>query len=289
MEINSLRLLLAFFAGIFLTLSGSLSQNTTQNSLASPSTLGFDALAVFSVLISHGFLTFFDLGISLENFAFILFNIFYLCAIFFLRHLKFESNKLDMKIIILIGLGFNLFIGALFSVVQFLFIATNTQFPTGLWFGSFKYYHLSELIPFMLVFIGVIFFLVKQLSSLRLLSIGVPFAKGVGVNVGKTQKLSLALSFYLTGAVICYFGVFSFISLVFPHILRLLPFIKSDMRKEFTIGALIGGLIMLVLDFFVYNFDFYGAELPVGMISSVLGSFALILLLSRNYFKSLQK
>ena len=289
MEINSLRLLLSFFAGVFLTSSGSLTQNTTQNSLASPSTLGFDAMAVFSILISHGLLTIFKIDFALEYFAFIIFNLFFILVWFSLNRLKVNAQKLDMKITILIGLGFNLFIGAIFSVVQFLFIATNTKFPTGLWFGSFKYYQISELVPFVLVFIIFLFFLYKNLKDLRLLSIGVSFAKGLGVNIVKVQKGSLFLSFYLTGVVICFFGVFSFISLVFPHILRLIPFIKSDMRKEFTIGALIGGMIMMILDFLVYNFDFYGAELPVGMISSVFGSLTLILLLSRNYYKTLQK
>mgnify|MGYP001309768155 CR=1 FL=1 len=289
MEINSLRLLLAFFAGIFLTSSGSLSQNTTQNSLASPSTLGFDAMAVFAVLVSHGLLTLFNLNIELTHFSFLIFNACFLLTFLCLKGISLKSAQLDMKIIILIGLGFNLFIGAIFSVVQFLFIATNTKFPTGLWFGSFKFYQAIELLPFICVFLLLIIFLYKNLSSLRLISIGIPFAKGVGVEVAKTQRRSLFVAYYLTGVVICYFGVFSFISLVFPHILRLLPFIKSDMRKEFTIGALIGGLIMMLLDFLVYNFDFYGAELPVGMISSVLGSFMLISLLGRNYFKSLQK
>lgn len=289
MEINSLRLLLAFFAGSFLTTSGSLSQNTTQNSLASPSTLGFDALGVLSVLLAHGLMTLFDIQITLEVFSFLIFNLFFVGVFFFFKGMNIDSTKLDMKIIILIGLGFNLLIGALFSVVQFLFIATNTKFPTGLWFGSFKYYFSYELILFLLLFLALLFFFLRNLSALRLLSVGVPFARGLGANVVSTQKKSLFISFYLTGLVICFFGVFSFISLVFPHILRLLPFIKNDMRKEFTLGALIGGLFMMMLDFLVYNFDFYGAELPVGMISSVLGSFVLIFLLSRNYFKSLQK
>ena len=289
MEINSLRLLLAFFAGIFLTSSGSLTQNTTQNSLASPSTLGFDAIGVLSVLFAHGLLTFFSINISLEVFSFLIFNLFFAGVYLFFRTIQLDSTKLDMKIIILIGLGFNLFIGAIFSVVQFLFIATNTKFPTGLWFGSFKFYSSYEIGIYLIVFVLLMLFLFKNLSSLRLISVGVPFARGVGVDVVAAQKRSLYISFYMTGLVISFFGVFSFISLVFPHILRLLPFIKHDMRKEFTLGALVGGLIMMLLDFLVYNFDFYGAELPVGMISSVLGSFVLIFLLSRNYFKSLQK
>lgn len=289
MEFNSLRLILAFFAGAFLTSSGSLTQNTTQNSLASPSTLGFDALGVFSVLLAHGLLSFFKFDIGLEFFSFGLFNFFFICIYLFFKGAKLDSTKLDMKIIILIGLGFNLFIGALFSVVQFMFIATNTKFPTGLWFGSFKYHFVSETFLFIAIFILLLIFLLKNLSSLRLISVGVSFARGCGVDVVETQKKSLFISFYMTGVVICFFGVFSFISLVFPHILRLLPFIKNDMRKEFTLGALVGGAIMMLLDFLVYNFDFYGAELPVGMISSVLGSFVLIFLLSRNYFKSLQK
>jgi ABC-type Fe3+-siderophore transport system permease subunit len=61
------------------------------------------------------------------------------------------------------------------------------------------------------------------------------------------------------------------------------------MRAELSYGSLLGGVMLALLDSLSLNFPFYGAELPVGMISSVLGSFVLIFLLSRNYFKSLQK
>jgi len=289
MEIDGIRFIFAFFAGLFLTVSGSLTQNTTQNNLASPSTLGFDGVAVFCVLVAQGLMHLFDINLSLELSAFLLFNLFFVTIVSLWKKGSSRVNSLDMKVVILIGLGFNLFVGAIFSVVQFLFMALNLRFPTGLWFGSFKFFYNYELLIFFIVFFLLLVFLVKNISSLRLISVGVSFARGVGVEINKVQRLSLLVSFYLTGVVICFFGVFSFISLIIPHILRLIPYVKNDMRREFTIGALIGALALAFLDFLSFNFTFYGAELPVGMVSSVLGSFTLIILLGANYFKSLQK
>lgn len=289
MEIEALRFLLAFFAGVFLTISGSLVQNTTQNSLASPSTLGFDGGAVLCVLIAQGLLQIFDWQIPLELLTFITFNLLFFLIIFISRKKNLSLQTLDMKIIILIGLAFNLLVGAIFSVIQFLFMTLNLGFPTGLWFGSFKFFYQYEIFIYLIIFVLLLIFLLKNTSALRLSSIGISFARGLGVDILKMQKMSLYFSLYLTGVVISFFGVFSFLSLIIPHILRLIPFIKNDMRVELSYGALLGGVMLALLDTLSFNFPFYGAELPVGMISSVLGSFVLIFLLSRNYFKSLQK
>jgi ABC-type Fe3+-siderophore transport system permease subunit len=66
MDIEWMRVLLAFFCGYFLTLSGSLSQIVTNNKLASSSTLGFDGLAVLMVLCAQFLITFVHLSFPIE-------------------------------------------------------------------------------------------------------------------------------------------------------------------------------------------------------------------------------
>jgi iron complex transport system permease protein len=181
--------------------------------------------------------------------------------------------------IILIGLGFNLFVGGIFSVIQFLFLAINFEFPTGIWFGNFKYYQVETLWLFFIIFVGV-FLLVKNLSGkLAILSLGNSFAEGLGIHTSRISKISLLLSFFLTGVVVSYFGVFSFIGLIFPHILRSLNFFKYDMKRELIIGPLCTGVVLSGMDFLCFQTPFYGAEVPVGMVCSVIGSFVLLFLL----------
>jgi iron complex transport system permease protein len=191
MEIEALRFLLAFLAGVFLSISGSLVQNTTQNSLASPSTLGFDGGAVLCVLIAQGIVQVFDIQVPLELITFITFNILFLGLLVFTKNKKLSLQTLDMKIIILIGLAFNLFVGAIFSVIQFLFMTLNLRFPTGLWFGSFKFFYQYEIFVYGVVFLFLLYFLLRNISALRLSSIGISFARGLGVDILKNTKRQL--------------------------------------------------------------------------------------------------
>lgn len=290
-DINIMRVLIAFMGGYFLSVSGSLTQLVTQNELASPSTLGFDALVVFIILIGQVLLIQLGLEVSLEWFSFALFiPVFLVISIFLLKRksLGQKASKVisDVNFIILLGLGINLFIGAIFAVVQFLFMSLNFQFPTGLWFGSFRYESINILILYLVSFV-IIHFVLRHLGKdLRVMAIGKDFATGVGIKVLKVENFSMIISLYCTALVICFFGVFSFLGLIFPHILRMFPVFKKNMKRELGIGALISGSFLMFLDFACYNFTFYGLEFPVGMVSSVLGSFLLIILLFRkNLYK----
>lgn len=290
MEIDLLRLLFAFFCGYFLAISGSLSQVTSHNHLASPSTLGMDGLAVVTVILSQGILVLLGVEFPLEHLSFALFILCFFGVFVLSKGLfRFSLFETDMQGIILLGLAFNLLVGAVFSVVQFLFMALNFEFPTGLWFGNFRFYSLSYLWLFVLAFIVTLLCLSKLAPKLRIMTIGNEFAQGCGINISKIQKQSLLLSLFLTGLVICYFGVFSFLSLIFPHLLRMVPVFRKNMRHELYYGPFLCGIALSFLDALCFHFDFRGAELPVGMVSSILGSFLLIGLLLKSRLKNFAK
>jgi iron complex transport system permease protein len=285
-DIDFTRFIFALFCGYFLTLSGSLSQLVTNNTIASPSTLGMDGAAVLFVIFSQFFTLGSSLDISYVHTAFILFLIpFCIISFFSLNSKKKISNiweHFDIQKIILFGLAFNLFVGAIFSIIQFLFMALNFEFPTGLWFGSLKQYDESYLLVFVAVFILTKVYILGVSQKFEALNLGSSFALGLGIDVQRIQRIALLLSFLLTGVVICYFGVFSFLGLIFPHILRSFKFFKSNMKRELLIGPYITGLIFALVDQSCYQFDVYGAELPVGMVSSVVGAIFLIFLVLKS-------
>lgn len=285
MEVELTRVFLAFLVGYFLTVSGSLSQIVTQNNLASPSTLGFDGGAVVCIILAQFVITSFSLELGIEWVSFAIFLGLFLLLFFYRLTVKSKmhifANK-GVENIILIGLGFNLLIGALFSVIQFLFVALNWDFPSGIWFGNLRFASLSYLWPFTIVFIVLQIFLFQLSKKLRFLSVGHDFALGLGVDVKKIQSVSLFISLFLTGLVISFFGVFSFLGLIFPHVLRLIPVFKYNMRNELLYGGILTGAIFSATDFLCYSLDIYGTELPVGMVSSVAGSLVLLFLLIRK-------
>lgn len=285
MDIEFERVLLAYFCGYFLTLSGSFSQIVTNNKLASSSTLGFDGLAVVMVLLSQFLLLLFPLHLSIEHLSFIFFLGFFCIVIFLSKRLFLKqgiSVNQKMQKIILLGLGFNLLVGGLFSVLQFLFVALNYEFPMGLWFGDFKFYNKSTLIIFFGLYIVSSLYVYKLSKQLKFLALGNDFARGLGIDVNGLVQKSLLVSLLFTGIVVSYFGVFSFIGLIFPHILRNLKIFKYSMQHELLLGPIIAGVILSGIDYLCYLFPIMGAEVPVGMVCSVIGSFVLLYLLSRK-------
>jgi iron complex transport system permease protein len=279
-------MILAFICGYFLCLSGSLCQLVTNNNIASPSTLGMDALGVLVVIIAQGFIIFFDSNFSLISISLMLTTL-SLFILFFVNKFYLKSqediwSRFDIKKIVLIGLSFNLFVGAIFSVIQFMFMALNFEFPSGLWFGSFKQVSQSWLILFCLLFFGVQALIILKARELSLLNLGHSFALGRNIDSSKLQSYSLFLSLFLTLFVVVFFGVFSFLGLIFPHIIRSFGYFKTNMRGEVLWGPYFAGIALCVVDVICFNATYLGAEFPVGMVSGVIGAFLLILMLLKS-------
>lgn len=285
MEIDVIRFFLAFILGYFLSLSGSLSQLVTNNSIASPSTLGMDGMAVLFVIFAYFLPEAFLFNLPYELVSFILFNIcfFILVFLFFIKKKPVEVwEKFNISQLVIMGMAFNLFVGAIFSIIQFLFISYNFQFPSGLWFGQVKNYENYYLSLYLILFLSCLIFSFLYAKKVSILNYGSGMAYGLRLNVSGIQKGCLLLSLYLTGTVICFFGVFSFLSLVFPHLVRSHSFFKNSMAKELTYGSLLSGVVLALLDLTCFNGVINGAELPVGMVTSVIGAFFLIVFLLKS-------
>lgn len=275
-----LRIIAAFLCGAMICLSGSLTQHASQNSLAGPSTLGFDGVAVICVLLAQFAKLLFVSDIRIELLGILFFIPVLAFLLFFSKTFgKSLVKKLDIKAFVLIGLCFNLFVGAIFSVIQFLFMALNLEFPSGLWFGNFRFMDTTLFLAVLMGFVLIYFLSFQIMRKLRVLSLGEGIVQNLAVDGEKVQRQALLIS--LTSTVICVnlFGVFSFLSLIFPLSVRSLPFFKSHLKREILIGSLLSGVFLSVIDFLCYNYPFQGIEFPVGMMSSVLGAFVLMALL----------
>ena len=285
MDIEFSRFLLAFICGHFLTVSGSLTQVVTNNKLASPSTLGFDGAAVLAILIGQFLLDMLNVAFPANYFS--LSITLFVGIIWSIKQRKSKVKSIWAEFgaerIVLVGLAFNLFVGAIFSIIQFLYMSMNYNFPSSIWFGSFRQYDQNSVYLFVIIFLLAFYFLKKIVYDLEVMNIGEIFARGVGLDTSKLRSNSLICSFILTSLVITHFGVFSFLGLVFPHILRSFKLFKTSIKKEMLFGPFFTGLLFALLDQLCYHLNFYGAELPVGMLSSVVGAGVLIILVTKAH------
>ncbi len=282
MDYLTLRLLSAFFTGVIISQTGSFIQMGTRNILASPSTLGFDGLAILWVLVVHSLTLYLDQEFSALSFVFLGFPLFLGIGWYFSGMLKGKS-KFERPI--LLGLTFNLLVGAIFSLWQFLFLAFNLPFPVELWFGHFRFVQTSFLFVLfgveLLIFCGY-FFLQKDFL---LYSLGSSIAQN-----WKHQEKRFFIFLFTAVAlgtfiVVSLFGAFSFLGLIFPIVARKLWFKNKDLKGELLWGSFLNGLILMTVDFLCYFFPIHGAEIPVGLIVSSLGALGLGAILYKSFHR----
>lgn len=273
------RLVASCAAGILMSLMGSFIQLRSQNILASTSTVGLDSLSVLWILIFHSLTTVLAVEVSFTTQIFCGVLIFSLFGFYIA---KVSERKFNIQKLLLLGLSLNLFVGALYSLWQFLFLAFNFDFPTELLFGHFRFVSLRELMP--ILFMVMIFFggLKVFWQQLEIFSAGPEITRLAGINYQKMSQFFLIISSVSIFLLVFFFGGFAFLGLVLPIVSRGLWFNRWGLKGEFIWGSLFNGLLFMLIDFVCYSFPVVGAEIPVGLLSGVMGSLALILILRKT-------
>jgi len=275
----SLRMISAIFTGMILSQVGSLTQLSTRNILASPSTLGFDGFSILWILVSHSILLYFNIDQSFYILLlsgippFLVLGLWF--AYFFETHRKVDK-------LIFMGLIFGLMVGAIFSLWHFLFLAFNLPFPVELWFGHFRFANSQSALVLLIAELILMFGWILCRHKMRLFSLGSSFTLNLDLNL-KKLCLFIFISISLgTFFIIMLFGSFSFLGLIFPIISRKLWFKKFDVDGEFMLGGFFNGLVLMFVDLLCYLYPVFGAEIPVGLIATAVGALSLIIILWKS-------
>jgi len=115
---------------------------------------------------------------------------------------------------------------------------------------------------------------------LNVLSLGDDIARSLGLNVIPVRLALLVLSSVLSGCVVSYAGLLSFVGLIVPHICRRL--FGNDARYLLPCSALLGASFVLLCDI-LGRVLFAPFELPAGVLMSFIGGqFFLYLLFKKK-------
>ncbi|MCL6647293.1 MAG: iron ABC transporter permease [Chloroflexi bacterium] len=136
--------------------------------------------------------------------------------------------------------------------------------------------HVQVLLP--VVGTGLVL-LVGLGRDLNVLAQGEEVAHGLGLPVGPTRVVTLALATLLTATAVAVSGAIGFVGLVVPHAFRLL--VGSDYRLLLPVSAL-GGASFLVIADTLARTVFQPAEVRTGVITALVGAPFFVVLLWRN-------
>ncbi|MCL2691155.1 MAG: iron ABC transporter permease, partial [Candidatus Bathyarchaeota archaeon] len=118
-----------------------------------------------------------------------------------------------------------------------------------------------------------------QAWNINVLSMGEDVAVSLGVNSKRVLSINMILETVATASIISFTGIIGFVDLIAPHISRMI--IGNDHRYLIPCSALMGALMLLCADT-VGRLIIMPAELPVGIVTSLLGVPFFIYLLIRK-------
>ena len=272
----------AILVGIGLSISGLLMQTLFRNPLAGPYVLGLSSgssLGVAFLILGAGALPSVISTFLLSSYGIILASCLGSFSVLLLV-LLISKYLRDTMTILIAGLMFSSFAGAIVSVLTFFSTAEKLQKFTFWSMGSIG--NLSWQNIFIL-FIAVTLGLLLSLFSLKALDallLGENYAKSLGLNINKSRRTLIFATSILAGSITAFAGPIAFVGLAVPHLAKLL-FQTSNHRVLFWSTIQIGAIIMLFCDMIsqMPGFDF---TLPINAITSIIGAPVVIWLLVRK-------
>lgn len=275
-DIRLPRILLSFFVGLALSISGAVMQGIFRNPLADPSILGVSAGSALGAVIPIAFAihTFHLLVIPLFSFIGGLFSsiIVYLIFIF--------TGRRSNSILLLAGIAIGSFLNALITLSVYLSDNPFQMRSIFYWliggFESTRWEHLYVSIPIILISMS---FLLYKSKEINLIMIGDEYASSLGINVNRTLLLCLLFTSLATSAAVSVSGILAFVGLVIPHIVRLI--IGNDNRLVLPLSAIMGGFFVVLMDF-ITRIIFSSSDLRVGVLMSLIGGPFFIFLIFKN-------
>lgn len=273
------RVILAGIVGASLAIAGAAFQGLLRNPLADPFTLGVSSGAsVGAVLVM-----FFNFSLPLLN-KFTLPFMSIVASIITIFSVLYFARKIDRSLrvetIILTGIIFSSFLGSLISLMIAL-TGEELRQIIGWLLGSVSmrgWEYILLIIPFFVV--GTLLLIING-RELNALSFGEERAQHLGVSVRFRKLIILLSGSILTGAAVAVSGTIGFVGLVIPHLTRLLW--GPDHRHLLPLSLLTGSGFLILADL-VARTIISPTELPIGVITSLIGApvFALILLKRRQ-------
>lgn len=267
------RTLGAFACGGLLALAGALMQVLLRNPLADPYILGISGGAGVGALAA----IFFGLGVAAMNgFAF-LGAILATLAVFGLAH---GDGSWTQTRLLLTGVMVAAGCGALITLL--LSIAPEERLRGMLFWlmGDFSQASTPKFALISLAFIGL---LVAPLArDLNTLTRGDDMARALGVSVRRVRMVVYLLASIATAVSVTTAGSIGFVGLVIPHLVRMI--VGSDQRILLPTAVLSGGVFLVLADMLARTL-IAPQQLPVGVVTALIGVPVFLYLLNRTRYQ----
>jgi iron complex transport system permease protein len=277
------RVLLGAIVGAGLAAVGTTLQAVMRNPLADPHVLGVSSGAGFVVAatITLGSAAMAGLSTSAAGFLGALISTALVLGI------ARGGGRFAPTRVVLAGVTLSYLFAGATSFLIFMSSAPNAARAVLFWMlGSLGRAQWSTLLlPAAAVAVGTMYLLV-QARALNALVVGQDTALSVGVDVRRLRAQLLVATALITGVMVAVCGGIGFVGLIIPHIVRQL--VGPDHRRVLPVAAVVGSSYLVAVDM-VCRVVASPAELPIGIVTSVLGAPYFLWLLRRTHSREMSR
>ncbi|QMB06329.1 iron ABC transporter permease [Citrobacter freundii] len=261
------RVLLALVIGGSLALAGCVMQGLFRNPLADPGLLGISSGAACAVALWVVLPV--TLPALLMLYAPMLAAFLGALAATGVIFILSQQRDGSLSRLLLVGIAINALCGAAVGVLSW--VSNDAQLrQLSLWgVGSLGTAQWSTLLAVTSLMLPTVLFIWRLAPTLNLLQLGEEDAHYLGVDVRRVQCILLLCSALLVAAAVAVCGVIGFIGLVIPHLMRM--WLGSDHRAVIPGSVLAGACLLLIADTLART-AVSPAEMPVGLLTSILGA-----------------
>lgn len=265
LELRLPRLLLAISVGAILAQCGAVMQGLFRNPLADPGIVGVSSGAAVGAVMAICILPAALSTLSVPVFAFIG----GLLTTLFVYHLARSEQGTSVLMLLLAGVAISAFSGALIGFISY-FADDEKLRALSLWqMGSLAGANSNYIVLSFITMIGLACFFQSQTSALNALLLGEAEARHLGIDVESLKLKLIVLVAIGVGVAVACAGIIGFVGLIVPHLVRMI--LGPNHASLLPVCALCGALLLLVSDLFARTMV-EPAELPVGLITALLGA-----------------
>jgi len=271
------RILFGAVVGGALAVAGVLFQAILRNSLATPFTLGISTGSSFGAVVAIWLgLEVVVFGVPFVSLAAFVGAFLTILLVFFIAR---SGSALPTFTLLLAGVTLNFVFGALIMFIHYAANFSQSYMMTRWMMGSLDTADMKTVLrtaPFVIGCLAALIWLAPQFNPL---AGGEEWAASRGVNVRRLKNISYFIGSILTGAVTAFSGPIGFVGLIVPHTIRLIA--GRDHRIVIPASFFLGSAFLVLCDTAARTI-LAPTEIPVGVITALLGGPFFIILLKRK-------
>lgn len=258
------RIVMALVVGAALAVAGAVMQAIFGNPLAEPGVVGVSSGAALGAASAIA------VGASVLGVAGVAVAAFLggLVATLLVYVVSRAGGRTEVVTLLLTGIAVNAIAQAGIAFVLFIADSASREQIVFWQLGSLGGSLWSQVLVVAIVTVPGVVIALALARRYDLLALGERNARHLGVDVERLRLVSIVLVALLTGAAVAFAGIIAFVGLVVPHLVRM---IIGPAHRGLVLASALGGGALLVIADLMTRTLVAGAELPIGMLTSLVG------------------